>query len=94
MAADKLNAGSFSSYTGSMAEDMEKALHALRAEKHMSALPASDPDRQMMFLAIARGVIKHLADHEKAFAISFTIDTSTHTIKTINTHPDIGVEGS
>jgi hypothetical protein len=95
MTTVKLQAGSFGSgYSGSMAEAIEDALNDLRAEKGLSALPPNDADRQMLFLAIAQGVINHLKDREEAFQITFTVDATTPASITVTTSPVIEVQSS
>jgi hypothetical protein len=87
----QLYGGSFEAYTNSMAAEIEEALNDLRQEKGLEALPANDPDRQMLFIAIARGVINHLKSNEAAFVIQFDVDTSSGTIVQVTTQPDIDV---
>lgn len=88
----QLYGGSFEAYTGSMAEEIEKALNALRQEKGLDALPANDPDRQMLFIAIARGVINHLKANEGAFVIQFSVDTASNSVVEVTTQPTITVQ--
>jgi hypothetical protein len=92
MTTVKLYAGSFDNYTGSMADEMEDALNELREKDGLSALPANDRDRQMLFMAIARGVINHLQAREEAFQIQFTVDATTPASITVTTHPTINVQ--
>jgi hypothetical protein len=95
MTATQLYSGTFGSgYAGSMAEAIETALNDLRGEKGLDPLPANDVDRQMMFLAIAQGVINHLKDREEAFQINFTVDATTPASITVTTHPVIDVQSS
>lgn len=78
--ADELNGGSLGSFADSMADEIEKALNEVRKEAGMDPLPTSDAtDRHMLFVAIARGVIKHLKAKEKAFQIKVDSDAHTHT---------------
>jgi hypothetical protein len=43
-------------------------------------VPASDPtDRQILFLAIARGVLKYLADNQNAVINSITLNEGSDT---------------
>jgi hypothetical protein len=65
-----IRAGTRSTYAGSMAEAMEEALDAVRAEFGFDPLPSEGrADRQLLFLAIARGVVLHLAANDDAFVI-------------------------
>ncbi len=75
-------------FAGSMAEEIEKALDEVRQERGYAALPKPPTadkndldDRRMLFVAIARGVIRYLATHEDAFEITFDlvdISVTTH----------------
>jgi hypothetical protein len=65
----------YTSFTGSMADEMDKALNALLVTDGMPALSMdpTDPDvrhRRRLFVAIARGVAQHLIDREDAFKIA------------------------
>jgi len=60
-----------------MAQEMEKALRKVRLANGLSELPPGDKDRQMLFIAIANGVINHLSEKASAFRIEsgrLTID--------------------
>lgn len=87
----KLYGGSFTAYETSMAAEIEDALNDLRQEKGLEALPANDTDRQMLFIAIARGVINHLKTNEAAFVIHFHVDTASGGDVEITTQPTIDV---
>ncbi len=65
----ELYGGTIDAFSGSMAEEIEKALNEVRIEEDMAALPIGDKDRRMLFIAIARGVINHLKEKEGAFTI-------------------------
>ncbi len=75
-----LKAGSPSKYSGSMAEAIEKAF--------LAAWPAVIPDQpapvftnqtKLLFIAIAQGVVGHLAAHPEAFKIAVAPDAGhTH----------------
>ena len=61
-------------FTDSMAHEIEKALNTLMTNDHLPELSmdASDQsvrDRRRLFVAIARGVVKHLVDNPGAFVI-------------------------
>jgi hypothetical protein len=82
-------------FAGSMAEEIEKALDEVRQERGYTALPKPPTadkndldDRRMFFVAIARGVIRHLAKHQEAFEITVTV--SPH--PSVTTHPTIKVK--
>lgn len=84
----KLYAGSFADYTDSMAQEIETALNNLRQQKGLDPLPPGDQDRQMLFIAIATGVITHLQKKEAALKISFSV---TGDAQNIDEYPDIQV---
>jgi hypothetical protein len=67
--ADELYGGNLTDYADSMAEEMEIALNQVRGEAGLDSLPSGDTDRQMLFIAIARGVINHLQKKKNAFEI-------------------------
>lgn len=67
--ADELYGGNLADYEDSMAEEMEIALNQVRGEAGLDSLPSGDTDRQMLFIAIARGVINHLQKMKNAFEI-------------------------
>lgn len=73
MADDRLWGGSLGDFAGSMAEEMEAAMNELLAHDSLQTLPTGDTqevrDRRRLFIAIARGVIRHLEDKEKAFQV-------------------------
>jgi hypothetical protein len=72
--ADQLYAGTKNTFAGSMAEAMEQAIDALLFDDKGIHLPAADTeerkDRRRMFIAIAAGVINHLAAHEGAIEVT------------------------
>jgi hypothetical protein len=69
--------------TGSMAQDM---INAFAAEwpnaMGNAAVPASTPQMELMFVAIAQGVIKHLQTN--AGALSITVTQSDGTQATVS----------
>lgn len=83
----ELYGGSIDSFADSMAEEMELALNEVREEEGLDALPQGDPDRRMLFIAIARGVINHLEKKNEAFDIPYEDDGTPKT-----THPTINVK--
>lgn len=60
-------------FANSMAAAMESAINALlSAEGHAEVAVDNSPesrDRRILFLAIAQGVVNHLADNQDAFRI-------------------------
>ena len=59
-----------SGLAGSMAAEIEVAFATLRATAGRPPLPEdSVEDLQLLFIAIARGVINHLKANEQAFAV-------------------------
>jgi hypothetical protein len=65
--------GNPAAFAGSMAAAIESALNALLLAEGRPALPidnsAETRDRRMLFVAIAQGVVNHLAAHHGAFVI-------------------------
>jgi hypothetical protein len=92
MDPSKLQAGTFSSYAESMAAKIESELNYLRGLNSLDPLPANDVDRQMLFLAIARGVVKHLKEREKAFVVTSTVNITAFGSYTFTSTPVIGVQ--
>ncbi|MBZ5684099.1 MAG: hypothetical protein LAP86_03620 [Acidobacteriia bacterium] len=68
----ELYAGTLADFNDSMAQAIEDALTAL-----MGPLPSVPPkvvhDRRALFIAIANGVIKHLAEKQAALKIDFDV---------------------
>ena len=60
-------------FAGSMAAAMESALNVLLDAEGRPRVPTDDStetrDRRIMFLAIARGIVAHLAANEDAFRV-------------------------
>jgi hypothetical protein len=93
MTATQLYAGAFDGgFADSMAEAIEEALNDLREEKGLDPLPAGDVNRQMLFLAISRGVISHLKEREQAFKITSTVNITTPGSYTFSSYPTIDVQ--
>jgi hypothetical protein len=65
--------GNPAAFVGSMAEAIESALNALLTAEGRPALPidnsAESRDRRMLFVAIAQGVVSHLAAHQGALVV-------------------------
>jgi hypothetical protein len=68
---DELYGGSIDAFADSLAQEIELALNAVRAEEGMAPLPLGDRDRRMLFIAIARGFINHLQKKNQAFEIQY-----------------------
>lgn len=78
----KIKPGNFSSnpndvngFVQSMAEAMENELNALLALDGLKTLSTSNTDKEVrarrrMFIAIARGVVSHLATRPEAFSLT------------------------
>lgn len=65
-----IRGGTGDTYPGSMAQAIEQALDDVRGEHGLAPLPADGrEDRRMLFMAIARGVVAHLAANDDAFVI-------------------------
>jgi len=65
--ADKLRPGTMNDFSASMAEAMQEALDAAKRE-HGGPLAPSDQTK-LLFVAVAQGVVKHLARNPEAFAV-------------------------
>jgi hypothetical protein len=92
--ADQLYDGSLGDFAGSMAQDIEEALNELRLQAGLQSFPLTGDtrdgrDRRMFFIAIARGVIRHLRNNEAAFKISINLGED---FPTASTHPHIDVK--
>lgn len=71
-----LNSG-LNDFANSMAEAMQEAFfQAWTDYMQESPVPEPNPQMQLMFIAIAKGVIKHLTEHPEAFHISTVINDS------------------
>ena len=69
-------------YSGSMADAMEKAfLEEWPYVMGEADLPASSEQLNLMFRAVAQGVIRHLKQNSTSMKVSvtFKVGTSTHT---------------
>ncbi|MEO1515428.1 MAG: hypothetical protein AAFV95_10455 [Bacteroidota bacterium] len=77
-----------SDFTNSMAQAMEQAFRAEWPNIMGTDDPAPPPSDQMrlLFIAIAQGVVRHLASHPEAFDIRITNTTNeTGKVSRINT---------
>lgn len=92
MAEVRLYAGSLAAFSGSMAQEIEKAMNELLIDDGKDPLPTADPEerdmRRRLFIAIARGVIRHIKDRQEAFVVA--VDETLPDTFT----PDIKVQGS
>jgi len=73
-----------------MAEDIQKAfLSEWPNAMGSAALPAINSQMQLMFVAIAQGIIRHLADNQASIQITYddagTSATATTTVVTSGT---------
>jgi len=61
----KLKAGTVNDFANSMAAEMEAAMKSEWQAVKNTALPggAGEEDRKILFVAVARGVLKYLTDH-------------------------------
>jgi hypothetical protein len=87
-----LGGGTFDNtpYTGSLAERIETELNLLLAADGLQTLPLDNTqetrDRRRLFVAIARGVLRHL--HDNAGDIDVTTNVVPSTV-----HPVLNVTG-
>ena len=69
----QITGGSLSSWSNSIAFEIEKAMNELLAADGLPTLPNDDSDmtrdRRRLFCAIGRGVARHLAARKTAFEI-------------------------
>ncbi len=68
----------YSSFTGSMADEMDKALRQLMLTDGLGeiSMDPTDPDvrhRRRLFVAIARGIARHLKAEETSFKITLPL---------------------
>jgi len=82
--SNELYGGSMDDFEGSLAAEIEDALHDVRLEEGLDP-PIADDDRRMLFIAIGRGVIAHLQKNEQAFRIHIATGLPQ------DTYPDIHV---
>jgi hypothetical protein len=83
--------GDFDS-SDNMAKEIENAFAAMRAAAGITeALPTgiNAQDMRIMFLAIARGVIQHMANNPNAFQVQVSDGplVSTGSVNSISVHP-------
>ncbi len=89
-AADKLYAGNFNDFSDSMASEIETAFGELLQEKGKAPLDSKgQDDRRMLFIAIARGVVRHLQKKQTSFVIQIPAGGQAATVT-----PAIGTRGT
>ena len=80
-------------FADSMAADIEAAFSELLQDAGLPPLADDNSkesrDRRRLFVAIARGVVRHLVERQDAFTIHVPHDTDGVTV-----HPTISVEGT
>ncbi len=85
--ANQLYAGSFDEFADSMAQEIENAFSELLVEKDKNPLGLEGrDDRRTLFIAIARGVVRHLQKKQKSFVIEVPAGNQAATVT-----PTIGV---
>lgn len=86
----RLSQTDYTDYSGSMAAAIDSELNALLLLDGMPGLNQDDSDsevraRRRLFVAIARGVVRHLNERETSIDIALPNGTIVH--------PDLQVEG-
>lgn len=75
--------GSLASFGNSMASEIEAQLNATLLADGLPGLPMGNTqdvrDRRRLFVAIARGVVKYLKQHEADIVVKYTDDGIQHT---------------
>jgi hypothetical protein len=68
-------------YADSMAAQIEAAFNALLAEEGLPRMPDDNSkdsrDRRRLFVAIARGIVRHLDEHRDAITVTVPPDGGT-----------------
>ena len=72
-----LKAGTPSDFSGSMAEAIQTAFTNHYQEVMGSAPPPPSKQMQLLFVAVAEGVINHLKAHPEAFKVKTTFNDGT-----------------
>jgi hypothetical protein len=84
---DQLYAGTTAAFAGSMAEAMERAMDALLFAEKGVHLPMADTeerkDRRRLFIAIAAGVINHLAAQDGAIQVTVHHGSTEETVGSV-----------
>ena len=73
-----LKAGTTGDTSDSMAAAIEQAFRSAwpAVMTHMDLPSETSPDLQLLFVAIAQGVVHYLADHPDSFQVSVTVATN------------------
>ena len=73
-----LKAGTIQDYVNSMAQAMENAFleEWPRIMSDDQPKPKSNDQMKLLFIAIAQGVVRHLADHPESFDVSISTNAS------------------
>jgi hypothetical protein len=87
--------GTPAEFADSMAARMEEALNELLDEDGLRTLPTNDNsretrDRRRLFVAIARGIVRHL--EERAEAVTFPVPDVGGPTRPV--HPTLDIEGT
>jgi hypothetical protein len=86
--ANQLYAGSFNDFDDSMAQEIEAAFSELLVQKGKAPLDTQgQDDRRTLFIAIARGVVRHLQKKQASFVIQVPAGNQAVTLT-----PAIGVQ--
>jgi hypothetical protein len=67
------------SYSGSMAELMEKIFK----EQLANGQPKSSEQMKVLFIAVAEGVVRHLVEHPEAFVVTVNHDNDNRHITSV-----------
>ena len=82
------SSGGFS-YENSMASAMEKAFkEEWKNFMGNAPVPESNPQMQLMFVAIAKGIVQHLHDNYDAFSVHVDIYSGDGAVSAISIDPD------
>ena len=69
--------GTLANFGNSMAAEMESELNAMLIAAGLPPLPATEPERsdhRRLFVAIARGVVKHLKANQTSLVVPYEDD--------------------
>lgn len=80
-----LKAGTVGDTSNSMAAAIEKAFRAAwpAVMTHMDLPSTTSPDLQLLFVAIAQGVVHYLADHADSIQVSVTVASNLTATATV-----------
>jgi hypothetical protein len=74
--------GTLADFGGSMAAAMESELNLMLADAGLPELPNAEPERsdhRRLFVAIARGVVKHLLAQQTSMTVPYQDDGTNRT---------------